>query len=160
MSFKEGKFTFDIDRLQARYEGALDKDKKVIRGTLTQGGNPLPLDLEPYVAEQKSARAAKPSDVDGVWSGTLDAMGRTLKLVITIANDADNKLSATMDVPEQGAKEIPAQAVTRDGSKLTMEFRGIAASYSGTLSADLAAIEGKWTQGQFDAPLTLKREKK
>jgi hypothetical protein len=160
VSVKDGKLTFDVDRVRGRYEGTVEKDKKIIRGTWMQGEGSLPLDLEPYVEEKKAARTGTPSDIDGEWAGTLDAMGQPLKLVLHVVNNADNKLEVTMDVPDQGAKGIPAQVVTREGNKITIEFRGIGARYAGTLNSDLNSVEGKWTQGQFDAALTLKRDKK
>jgi hypothetical protein len=65
-----------------------------------------------------------------------------------------------MDSPDQGAKGIPVTTVTRNGSSLKLEVKGVGGVYEGTLDAALTKIDGTWKQGGGSMPLVLTRQKK
>jgi hypothetical protein len=77
-------------------------------------------------------------------------------VVFHITNTEDG-LTATMDSPDQNVNGIPVTAVTRTGSSLKLELKGIGGAFEGKISSDLATIEGTWTQGGGTLPLVLKR---
>ena len=148
VTLKDSKLTLNVEAVHGTYEGTVNGDATEIKGTWSQG-QPLPLDFK---------RAAAPSDIDGAWEGTLDTGAAKVRLVFHITNTADG-LTATMDSPDQGAKGIPVTAVTRTGSSLKLELKQIGGGFEGKISADLASIEGNWTQGGGTLALTLKRSK-
>ncbi len=155
---KDSKLSFTVDSVHGSYEGKVNADATAILGTWTQG-QPLPLDFKRASAPIKTEhKPAKPSDIDGAWSGALETPGGTLHLVFHITNTEDG-LMATMDSVEQGAKGIPVTGVTRDGSSLKMEMKQIAGAFEGKISKDLTSIDGSWTQGGASLPLLLKRAK-
>lgn len=88
----------------------------------------------------------------GNWEGALSA-GQELKIIFHIKEDAD-ALSATLDVPAQGALGIKCSDVTTDGDKITIGMKMLNGSYEGTLAGN-DKIEGKWTQNGTVLPLTL-----
>ena len=59
-----------------------------------------------------SAAAQK---LDGSWTGKLNVGQATLNIVFNIAKDKDNKLSCTMDSPDQNVKGIPAEIAVSEG---------------------------------------------
>lgn len=155
---KDSKLSFAVDAVHGSYEGRVNADATGISGTWTQG-QPLPLDFKRASAPIKTEhKPAKPSDIDGAWSGALETPGGTLHLVFHITNTEDG-LTATMDSVEQGAKGIPVTGVTRDGPALKMEMKQIAGVFEGKISKDLTSIDGSWTQGGASLPLLLKRAK-
>lgn len=102
------------------------------------------------------AEEAAMDGILGAWSGALDLGGTKLPLVFHLVwNEAG--LAATMDSPAQGAKGIPASAVTFVDGTLRIEFVSMRALYSGKLSADGSAIAGTWNQGGASLPLDLVR---
>ncbi len=157
ISVKDSKLTFAVDAIRGSYEGAVNANATSIDGTWSQVGS-LPLifvrAIKPSTSQQAPAAAA-PSDIDGAWSGTLAAAGAQLRVVFHITNTASG-LTATLDSPDQGAKDIPA-TVSRSGAALKIEVRGIGGTFEGTIGSDRAAIEGTWTQGPGSLPLVLKR---
>jgi len=155
VTLKDSKLNLDIESVHGTYEGIVNADASAIAGTWTQG-QPLPLDFKRATAS--AAKPAKPSDIDGAWTGTLAAGDTKLRVVFHITNTADG-LTATLDSPDQDAKGIRASAVTRDGSSLRLELKVINGVYEGKISKDLATIEGTWSQGGAAMPLTLKRDK-
>src|SRR6185437_11331858 len=90
-------------------------------------------------------KAAKPSDIDGDWLGTLDTGMAKLRLALHITN-TDQGLTATMDSLDQNANGMPVTSVTRAGSSLKFEMKVIGGAYDGNINADLQSFAGTWTQ--------------
>ncbi len=151
----------EISAAHATYEGTLSADGAGLKGTWTQG-QPMALDFARKAPAAASAIVAAvpvtPSDIDGIWAGTLDAGLMKLRLVFHVTTTASG-LTATMDSPDQGVKGIPASSVTRDGETFKLELTAAHASYTGTISKDLSTISGTWTQGGNDLPLVLRAVK-
>jgi len=158
IALKSSKLSLGIDAVHGTYEGTVAADGKTISGTWSQGA-PLALDFKRATAPIKTEhKPAKPSDIDGTWSGTIDTGSAKLRIVFHIVNTEDG-LIATMDSPDQNLKGMPMTSVTRDGASIKIEAKQIGATFSGNLSADLSSIDGKWSQGGAEIALQVKREK-
>jgi dienelactone hydrolase len=157
ITLRNADLKITVDAVHGTYEGKLSADGKSIDGEWSQG-QPLPLRLTRGTIAVKESKPGKPSDIDGAWAGTLDVGVMKLRLVFHITNTTDG-LSATMDSPDQGAKGIPATAVKRDGSDLTIEMKNIGGVYAAKIAPDLNSIEGIWTQSGNSTPLVVKRSK-
>jgi pimeloyl-ACP methyl ester carboxylesterase len=153
ISLKDSKLIFTVDAAHISYEGTINKNSTEIDGTWTQG---LPLELN--FKRTKAQTQAAPSDIDGVWQGTLDAGALKLRLVFKIINTPDG-LTAQTQSPDQNPVWISASSVTRIGSSLTINLKELNASFDGKISADLNSIDGKFTQTGNALPLLLKRVK-
>ncbi len=86
----------------------------------------------------------------GTWNGKLDVSGTTLSLVFHIGDS-----TATLDVPDQGAKAIPVSVKRSAFGSIELEVPSINASYKGFWTGKL--ITGTFTQNgmSFPLPLTL-----
>jgi hypothetical protein len=156
ISLKDSKLNLTVDAVNGTYEGEVKADGSQVTGTWSQG-QPLPLNFTRGAAPAKpEPKPAKPSDIDGTWQGTVDAGGTKLRAVFHITNTEEG-LTATMDSPDQGANGIPVTTVTRSGSSLTMELKGIGGKFEGKIAGDLTSIDGTWSQGSGAFPLMLKR---
>src|SRR5215467_14564445 len=119
-TLKSSKLILDIEAVYGTYEGTIAADGKSISGTWSQG-KALPLEFKRQTVPIKSEhKPAKPSDIDGTWTGTLDTGMGKLRVVFHIMN-TDDGLMATMDSPDQGATGIPTSSVTRTGASLKIE---------------------------------------
>jgi len=146
-------FKFTINAAQVTYEGKVNADSSLISGAFTQGQS-FPLEFQRGVfPAPKTPKAAKPSDIDGTWSGLLDFGVQKLHIVFHILNTEEG-LTATADSPDQGASGM-AVAVTREGSSLRLEMKALAAAFEGKIAADLKTISGTFSQGSGSVPLTL-----
>lgn len=158
ISLKNSKLSLGIDAVHGTYEGTVAADAKTISGTWTQGSS-LALDFKRATAPIKTEhKPAKPSDIDGVWSGTLDTGNAKLHIVFHITNTEDG-LTATMDSLDQNLRGMPMTSVTRDAASIKIEAKQISGTFSGKIAADLSSIDGKWSQGGAELPLVLKRLK-
>ena len=170
ISLKNSKLKFDVDKIQGSYVGKLGPDAAKISGTWSQGGAFFDLDFKrasatstnqtnpaPPSDQAKNSTPALPSDIDGTWLGTIEASGIKLRVVFHILNTTDG-LTATMDSPDQGVNGVPATAVTRKGSSLTIavkQMRG--GAFEGKISSDLSTIDGTYTWNGGGLPLVLRR---
>jgi len=158
ITLKDSKLNLDITAAHGTYDGKVSADAKTISGTWSQGKD-LPLEFKRVTTPVKTEhKPAEPSDIDGTWMGTLDLGVARLRVVFHITNTEDG-LVATMDSPDQNAKDIPTTSCTRDGTNLKIEARNITGSYAGKISPDLQSIDGTFTQMDAPHPLLLKRAK-
>lgn len=104
---------------------------------------------------QDPAKGEKP--LDGNWHGVLKVGPVELRLVYRIAKDKEGNVKATLDSPDQGAKGIPVDSVTREGREVKLEAKALKAIYEGQLSEDGQSIAGKFKQGGASFELNLKR---
>lgn len=96
-------------------------------------------------------------DITGQWNGILDIQGKQVRLVFHIKED-DEKLTATMDSPDQGAKGIPVSSVTFENMVLKLEVKSAGISYEGTMGED-NVVKGTFKQSIYSFPLELTKEK-
>lgn len=84
----------------------------------------------------------------GAWTGKLKVSGVELALIFNIGEE-----SATLDVPDQGATEIPVE-VSRDAvGGITLNVPAINASFKGLWAGKV--IAGTFTQHGMSFPMTL-----
>jgi pimeloyl-ACP methyl ester carboxylesterase len=158
VSLKGDKLNLALESIHGSYSGTVAADAKHISGTWSQG-QPLPLDWTRAPAPVKSLnKPSKPSDIDGAWAGTIDAGAIKLRVIFHIIN-TDDGLVATLDSPDQNVNGIPATAVKRDTSSLTIEVKSIGGVFQGQIAKDLNTISGTWTQAGNTTPLTVTRVK-
>lgn len=163
IEFSKPTARFDIASIDGHYEGTLKDDGSEIEGTWTQVGKDFPLLLkradpaeDAATAPSESAYAfASDRELQGFWRGNLDAGGATLRLVLKIARATNGTYSATMDSPDQGAKDIPATSVTFNDPNVEVEWPALRALFHGKL--ENGKLVGFWQQGPSDSPIELER---
>jgi len=116
---------------------------------LIVNGNALTL-----VADQHNSSK---SDIEGIWQGVLKTSGIELRIVFKISKKLDGTLTATLDSPDQGAKDIPVYEVTLENDSLRIDVKAVHGIYEGKVAADELTIDGKWKQSGMSIPLQLKK---
>jgi hypothetical protein len=142
-----------------QFKGAV-KDGKTLSGDFSQGGGTVPFALtrtgdakiEPV---PKSTPITK--EIEGSWTGTLDANGKILPLVLKLSNQASGVATGTLVSLDQGGAEIPIAAVMQTGTHLKLVVRSIAGTYEGDVKN--GQLTGTWSQGAGTLPLVFKRTK-
>lgn len=104
-----------------------------------------------FVALQSQAQ------IEGYWKGQIDLGGQQLEMAFNI-KAAENGYSATLDVPAQGAFDVPVDKTVFQDNHLQMTLSAMGASFSGTLKGE--AIEGEFTQHGMAFPLNLAKGEK
>jgi hypothetical protein len=126
--------------------------------TTTEGAYNIPFDLTRagdanIAAVPKSARVGQ--ELEGRWSGIIDAGGKQERLVLTMTNQRDGTAIGTIVDLDGSNVEIPV-ALTQHASALTVDIKVVGATYAATMSPG-GELVGTWTQGPVKLPLTFTR---
>jgi hypothetical protein len=156
------RFVVKADAEPATFEGVLAVDGKSISGDVAQAGYTLPFSLT-RTGDARIAPAPKSApigkELEGAWTGTLEAGGRKLRLMLKMANQADGTATGTIVSVDGSGVEIPI-AMTQKAGVLTIEVPTVSATYTGVLNAAGTELAGTWKQGPAGLPLTFRRADK
>ena len=144
VDFTDGNLVFEVKQLRGSYKGTWEKEAKTIRGTWSQNGANLKLDLR-KIDKPPTRR------LEATWSGTLNAGGAKLLLVFRIFDD-EGKKDALFNSPNQTAQDFPATVSTK-GKSVSWQVKNLGASFEGKLNADATEAEGFWIQGGQRFPM-------
>jgi|TARA_B100002003_G_scaffold211598_1_gene208108 hypothetical protein len=118
----------------------------------------LPFVLALLLTGLAPAGATVQQDVVGDWHGTLETSNLGDLSVIFHVSQTDDGLAATMDIPAQGAFDIPLDRVVFDPPKIELEISSVGGRYGGYIGeVDGDTMTGTWSQGPESLPLTLER---
>ncbi|MEA3495565.1 MAG: alpha/beta fold hydrolase [Bacteroidota bacterium] len=101
--------------------------------------------------------AQQNKDIVGIWQGKLNINGVELRLIFHISESESGELSATLDSPDQGAKDIPLDKVVYENKKIKITSAAMLATYTGTVDTDSLKITGTWEQSTMELPLNLEK---
>ncbi len=93
--------------------------------------------------------------ITGTWSGTLNAQGRAVPVVLHIIRASGGILSATLDSPLEGLYGLRLTGVSAANGVLTFALPAAYISYRGTIGSH--AIIGTFTKNGAALPLTFSR---
>lgn len=89
------------------------------------------------------------------WTGEINVGQSKLRIIFNIAVQTDGLQRSTMDVPAQGAKDIPVSILKNNIDSLSLTIPALRASYSGR-KVSQTNIQGIFTQNGMALPLNLK----
>ena len=139
------------------FKGELTADGAGILGDFSQGEGKTTFELKrageaSITPPPKSTAITK--ELEGQWSGTLEAGGQQLRLTLKLAGGADGATGSIVSL-DQGTAEIPIESIVQTGSHLELILPKIAGSFSGDLKD--GKLAGEWKQGPGTLPLTFTR---
>jgi|WetSurMetagenome_2_1015567.scaffolds.fasta_scaffold00015_77 uncharacterized protein len=95
----------------------------------------------------------------GSWLGKIPAGGATLRIIFNLTLAGKDSLTATLDSPDQGVKNIKIGPVLLKGKEINIKAPLLLGEYKGLMKND-TIIDGIWTQRGAGTPLTLAKLKK
>ena len=107
-----------------------------------------PIRFTPYLSD--------PGPTTEEWEGVLEVPGRTLRLVLRLANPRPGVWDAELRSVDQGNAISPVDSVRYETAKLAFQMNSIGATYEGVINADGTEIVGQWKQIAVSA-LNLRR---
>ncbi|WP_156307678.1 alpha/beta hydrolase family protein [Sphingobacterium endophyticum] len=99
---------------------------------------------------------ATKAQVTGDWKGELEVQGMKMEMIFHIS-DKDGNLTATLDIPVQGASGLPMSSVKFENNILNLAMDQAGLAYEGELKGE--KIEGKFKQAGKEFPLILAKTK-
>jgi CubicO group peptidase (beta-lactamase class C family) len=103
--------------------------------------------------------ASPDATIAGHWEGTIAIPQMELKVLVDLAQDPDGAWRGSIDIPAQGAKGLPLENISFDGSTAVFAIVGPPGepTFTGTLSEDGAKIVGDFAQSGMTFPFSLTR---
>ncbi len=147
------KLSFEVPTVNGSWSGTITDNGATLAGSWNQGSE-TPLNFH---RDGSFVAAEKPSRVDGVWLGTLDAGGTKVRLQFQVKSDRAGKEYCTADSPDQGIAGLECDGVRLEVDNFSFDIPVIHGHYSGKLSESGNELDGTWTQGK-GFPLKLARQ--
>lgn len=104
--------------------------------------------------EAATAPVADAGALDGQWEGAIDIGGTQLGIIVKFTSAGD-ALSATIDIPQQGAADLPLDDVRLDGDAVHFAIGSVGATFDGTLDGE--TISGDFAQSGATGTFELAR---
>jgi pimeloyl-ACP methyl ester carboxylesterase len=127
-------------------------DIPAARASQVKTAAPLPTRFQQSPSAQKK--------MDGIWVGILEVQGLKLRAILRITQEPTGALSAKLDVPDQGANDLPIDSVSLQGQTFRFEAKNLGLGYEGTLADNGVEIVGQLKQGPATYPVTFKKTDK
>ncbi len=145
--------SFSVPVVHGSWKGAVSTDGRTLTGTWDQGAAmPLVFTRDTFVP------AAKPSRVDGIWLGTLQAGGTSLRIQLHVKSDNQGREFCSLDSLDQHAMGLDCDKVALSGDDFSFDVPVVMGHYAGKLSGDGNTLSGTWSQGGNSLPLALTRQ--
>ena len=98
----------------------------------------------------------------GTWNGALSVMGQELEIIIEFSLDEGNNLQGNIDVPLQGAVDIPLGEFTIEGKKISFKIVHDQVQGDPTFNGELdeagKKISGEFSQGGGVGTFSVEKE--
>jgi len=133
--------SFKVPAVNGTWTGSIEEGGAKLSGTWSQG-TPMPL----VFTRDRFVPAAKPSVVDGIWLGTVQADGRAMRTQLILKSDANGVHHCTIDSVDAFAYDIACTNAKLSADQLSFEVPPVNGRWTGTLSKDGTALTGTWTQ--------------
>jgi hypothetical protein len=144
------------------FNGKHNAGQKTIVGTTKASGSEASIEFR-RTGEAKVNMPPPSSpitkDLEGKWSGTLEAGGQSLRLVTTFATGPGGTGTGEVVSLDQDGAKMAMTTVKQDGSKVNFEVRSVAGAFTGTLNEPKTELTGEWIQGGGVLPLKLTKAK-
>ena len=142
----------------ATFEGVLLADGKSISGNMSQLGYTIPF-IVTRIGDARVAPVPKNGpigkELEGTWNSTLESDGKSMRLILKMANRPDGTASGTVVSPDGSGIEIPI-GIVQKARDLTIDVPSVGATYNGVLNSEGNELSGKWSQGSMVLPLTFR----
>ncbi len=94
------------------------------------------------------------SPLDGQWEGAIDIAGTQLDIIVKFTSAGD-ALSATIDIPQQGAFDLALNDVSLEGDAVHFAIGAVGATFDGTVDGE--NISGDFAQAGATGTFALAR---
>ena len=98
----------------------------------------------------------------GTWNGTLSVMGQELDITIELSLDEEKNIQGNIDVPAQGATDIPLGDINIEGKKISFKIVHAQVqgdpTFNGELDETGKKISGEFSQGGGVGTFSVEKE--
>jgi len=140
-----------------KIKGHIDA-KNTFTGDYEEAGNTASFVFErsgPPQVEPQVKSTAVLKELEGEWQGDLVLPGRTLRVTVTLTNQAGGPATAKFHLKGKNDYDIPVDFVTQDDDLLTLQSPAAKFIYEGWFHKNTNEIRGELQLGPYDEPVVL-----
>lgn len=103
--------------------------------------------------------SAAGQNLEGIWEGALDIGAVKLRLALKVTKAADGALAAKLDSLDQGANDLPVDAISLKDGAVHFEMKQLAVVFDGALMFQTSETGSPGEYGKIEetfAPVVLK----
>jgi hypothetical protein len=98
----------------------------------------------------------------GTWKGAISVMGQELEIIVEFSLDDGKNIQGNIDVPAQGATDIPLGDISIEGNKISFKIvhpqvQGDP-TFKGALDESGKKITGDFSQGGATGTFSIEKE--
>jgi len=152
--FNNPDVRLEIDQIGTAYNGKLSEDRNEISGEFEEGPGGRAIHVvfkrstEPDAPEPEKVftfAKGEATDIRGYWKGFIEPMpGMKLTMGLNIGRIPDGTFRASLDMPDQGAKDIPATSVSATNKTAKFQWQAFQTVFDAKLSEDGKQLAGTW----------------
>lgn len=103
---------------------------------------------------------AATEDLSGMWKGAVVLPGTELEFIIVLTADDQKEMTGSIDIPAQGAKNLPLVDFSVDLPDISFKIQGVPGdpTFYGKLSSDGKTIQGNFIQGEQTFPFSMAKD--
>lgn len=105
--------------------------------------------------------AQDPKPFLGKWKGSISIMGTELEIIVEFSLDDKGNIQGTIDVPQQGAEDLPLGEIKIEGKKISFMIvaPGVQGdpTFQGELDESGKKIAGTFSQMGYEGTFTLEK---
>lgn len=98
----------------------------------------------------------------GTWNGALSVIGTELEITVELSLDEAKNIQGTIDVPAQGATDIPLGEFKLEGKKISFKIVHLQVqgdpTFNGELDETGKKISGEFSQGGAVGTFSMEKE--
>ncbi len=98
----------------------------------------------------------------GTWKGAISVMGQELEIIVEFSLDDEKNIQGTIDVPVQGATDLPLGDIHIEGKKISFKIVHPQIQGDPTFNGDLdesgKKISGDFSQGGATGTFSIEKE--
>jgi pimeloyl-ACP methyl ester carboxylesterase len=110
-----------------------------------------------FLMVMSSPQLFSQNSLQGIWEGGITVPGGQLKIIFKIDKTSDG-YSGTLDIPQQGAKDLKLDPISQNGDSVSLTFSvgQITGLFTGNFDSE-TEISGNYSQGGPSTPFSVKR---
>lgn len=109
-----------------------------------------------------SLTAQDPNPFLGTWNGSLSVAGQELEIIIELSLDEGKNIQGNVDVPAQGAMDIPLGEFNIEGKKISFKIVHEQVpgdpTFTGELDDTGKTISGEYSQGGVVGTFSVEKQ--
>lgn len=152
--YNDPELLIEFDQFGGVFRGTLDLEEETFKGAWESANSQGPRIANKMTFRRVEGETDEPVELDfefvegdplikGYWKSKLQATPEiAMSLILRMGNDLENQVKGFVDIPEQGAKDIPVSKIKFASPNLSFSLAGLGMSFEGVVLEDARTVEG------------------